>query len=166
MDSRSRYFPAGLADLIRLRDRTCRTPWCEAPIRHTDHIRPAAHGGPTTATNGQGLCQACNHAKQAPGWTQHVTTGPSHEVVTVTPTGATYRSGAPPCPQPADLTPAAAAPATAPAAAATAGTATATAGPAAAPAAAPATAGHPPGRQVDLARSLVEIRLAHYLQVA
>ena len=156
MDSRSRYFPAGLADLIRLRDRTCRTPWCDAPIRHTDHIRPAAHGGPTTATNGQGLCQACNHAKQAPGWTQTVVNRQQHQVVTVTPTGATYRSGAPPCPQPATLA--------APDADTGAGVGVDV----------PATdagstetvaAGNPP-ECVDRTWSLLEIHLADYLHVA
>ena len=68
MESRARAFPPGLARLIRTRDQTCRTPWCDAPIRHIDHIQSHAEGGPTTYTNGQGLCEACNHAKQAPGW--------------------------------------------------------------------------------------------------
>ena len=27
----------------------CRTPYCDAPIRHTDHATPHARGGPTTA---------------------------------------------------------------------------------------------------------------------
>ena len=52
-----------------LRDQTCRTPYCDAPIRHHDHAEDHATGGPTTATNGQGLCEHCNHTKQAPGWT-------------------------------------------------------------------------------------------------
>ena len=65
MESASRYFPDGLADLIRLRDRHCQTPWCDAPIREIDHITPWTNGGPTTYTNGQGLCTRCNHAKQA-----------------------------------------------------------------------------------------------------
>ena len=30
---------------------------------------PAAAGGPTSAANAQGLCEACNYAKEAPGWT-------------------------------------------------------------------------------------------------
>jgi hypothetical protein len=65
MESRARTFPRGLARFIRLRDRTCRTPWCNAPIRHLDHQTPWADGGPTTATNGQGLCEQCNHARQS-----------------------------------------------------------------------------------------------------
>jgi len=97
MESAARLFPDALAQLIRLRDQTCRTPWCNAPIRHTDHVIPHAQGGPTSAANGQGLCQACNHAKQAPDW--HATptdTGGRHTVITTTPTGHTYRSTAPP----------------------------------------------------------------------
>ncbi|MDF2824221.1 MAG: conserved repeat family protein, partial [Mycobacterium sp.] len=37
MDSRARAFPKGLARFIRLRDQRCRTPYCDAPIRHIDH---------------------------------------------------------------------------------------------------------------------------------
>ena len=42
MDSKRRRFPDGLRRLIQTRDRTCRTPWCGAPIRHTDHVIPVA----------------------------------------------------------------------------------------------------------------------------
>ncbi len=68
MDSRARIFPPGLRRLIQTRDDTCRTPYCDAPIRHLDHIIPWHHGGPTTNTNGAGLCEACNHTKETPGW--------------------------------------------------------------------------------------------------
>ena len=34
MDSRRRLFTAKQRHFIRLRDQTCRTPWCDAPIRH------------------------------------------------------------------------------------------------------------------------------------
>ncbi len=105
MDSRSRCFPPALAEFIRLRDRTCRTPWCDAPVRHIDHVRAHADGGPTAADNAQGLCEACNHAKTAPGWAATVTAtgtgvGPAHTVTLTTPTGATYDSTAPPTPRP------------------------------------------------------------------
>ena len=63
-ESRSRCFPEGLAELITIRDDTCATPWCDAPIRHIDHITPWADDGPTTLTNGQGLCAQCNLEKQ------------------------------------------------------------------------------------------------------
>ncbi|WP_344735319.1 HNH endonuclease signature motif containing protein, partial [Nocardioides fonticola] len=71
IESTARCFPAGLAELIATRDGWCRTPYCNAPIRHLDHITPHACGGPTSLTNGQGLCVQCNHAKEAPGWHHH-----------------------------------------------------------------------------------------------
>ena len=98
MDSRARAFPDGLAHLIKLRDRTCRTPWCDAPVRHIDHIEDHADGGPTSGDNGEGLCESCNHAKQAPGWRARARPGPRHTVEITTPTGHTYRSRAPATP--------------------------------------------------------------------
>jgi hypothetical protein len=99
MESRSRLFPRGLAGFIGVRDRTCRTPYCDAPIRHRDHATPSNKGGPTSATNGLGQCEACNYVKESPGW--QVSTSDengSHTAEFVTPTGARYRSTAPPLP--------------------------------------------------------------------
>ena len=99
MESRSRLFPKRLAGFIGVRDRTCRTPYCDAPIRHRDHATPRNRGGPTSASNGLGECERCNYAKEAPGW--RVTTTDENSVHTaefVTPTGAQYRSTAPPLP--------------------------------------------------------------------
>ncbi|MCA0156585.1 HNH endonuclease [Tsukamurella sp. M9C] len=97
MDSRQRCFPDGLAEMIRARDRYCRTPYCDAPIAHTDHIVPHAAGGPTSFENGQGLCAACNYAKEATGWSSTVIEDPSgrHTVDTRTQSGHTHRSTAP-----------------------------------------------------------------------
>ena len=101
MDSRPRCFPAALAQFIRLRDRTCRTPWCDAPVRHVDHVPAHAHGGPTSAGNAQGLCETCNHAKTTPGWAATtISDRPGHTVTLTTPTGATHDSTAPPTPRP------------------------------------------------------------------
>jgi hypothetical protein len=99
MEARARTFPKGLARFIGLRDQTCRTPYCNAPIRHHDHATPDRAGGKTSAGNGLGLCEACNYAKEADGWT--VTTSDRDGVHTaqfVTPTHATYYSIAPPAP--------------------------------------------------------------------
>ncbi|PQP41452.1 HNH endonuclease [Mycolicibacterium austroafricanum] len=101
MESKARIFPKGLATLIDRRDRTCRTPYCDAPIRHHDHATPDRQGGPTSALNGLGECEACNYAKEAPGWT--VTTRDvdgAHTADFETPTGAVYHSTAPPLPGP------------------------------------------------------------------
>ena len=99
LDSRSRCFTANQRRFLLLRDQTCRTPWCDAPIRHADHITPVEDHGPTTVSNGQGLCEACNYTKTAPGWRQHTDNdgdGDGHtEIITVTPTGHTYQSRAP-----------------------------------------------------------------------
>ncbi len=98
MDSRARAFPNGLAQFIRLRDHTCRTPYCDAPIRHIDHAEPHARGGRTSALNGRGSCERCNHVKEQPGWTVRTLFDPGgrHVAEHTTPTGATYRSTAPP----------------------------------------------------------------------
>jgi hypothetical protein len=100
MESRSRQFPQGLATFIALRDDTCRTPYCDAPIRHTDHATPAALGGPTTAGNGRGSCAACNYAKEADGWQVTAATAENgvHTTEFTTPTGVRYKSQAPPLP--------------------------------------------------------------------
>ncbi|MFC9554690.1 HNH endonuclease [Rhodococcus sp. NPDC056960] len=105
MDSRSRTFPKSLARLIDLRDRTCRTPWCDAPIRHHDHIRSHDKSGRTSANNGSGVCEACNYAKEAPGWVARPVThrGGRHAIDLGTPTGHHYRSTAPPLPTPTHL---------------------------------------------------------------
>lgn len=103
--SKRRFFADGLADLLRIRDQgMCRTPWCDAPIRHLDHIQGAADGGDTSLANGQGLCAACNQAKEAPGWRSTPGTDPEtgrHLVLTTAPTGHVYRSVAPQPPEPA-----------------------------------------------------------------
>ncbi|MFC6342131.1 HNH endonuclease, partial [Nocardioides hankookensis] len=96
MDSRQRLFRGRLREAIDLRDQSCRTPWCNAPIRHRDHITGIADGGHTTVLDGQGLCEQCNHAKQAPGWRARPRPSPGHQVETTTPTGHTYTSPAPP----------------------------------------------------------------------
>lgn len=57
MDSRRRHFPAPLRRFIQVRDDTCRTPYCDAPIRHHDHIIPWHDDGRTSLSNGAGSVQ-------------------------------------------------------------------------------------------------------------
>ncbi|WP_109471913.1 HNH endonuclease [Ornithinimicrobium cavernae] len=97
-DSRRRLFTGALRRFLVARDQVCRTPWCDAPVRHADHILPFARGGTTTEDNGQGTCEACNYDKEAPGWRHEtVESGEGAHVVRVTtPTGHTYESHAPP----------------------------------------------------------------------
>jgi hypothetical protein len=80
MDSKARLFPPGLRRFIRVGDDTCRTPYCDALIRHFHHITPWHNQGPTTSNNGQGLGEACNHTKEAPGWSAKPVPGRRHSV--------------------------------------------------------------------------------------
>nr|WP_237393973.1 HNH endonuclease [Pseudarthrobacter sp. ATCC 49987] len=102
LDSRARLFPPGLRRFLTLRDDTCRTPYCDAPIRHFDHIIPWHNGGTTSHCNGAGLCEACNHTKEIPGWSSRPRPGPRHTFDITTPTGHTYQSTAPPLPGTSD----------------------------------------------------------------
>lgn len=98
MESKARLFPDGLRRLIATRDQTCRRPYCDAPIRHRDHINPWANGGKTTAQNGAGLCQACNQSKEAYGYTSETSPGDRHTLTITTSGGHKYYSTAPPLP--------------------------------------------------------------------
>lgn len=98
MESRQRVFPAPLRKFLVIRDDVCRTPWCDAPIRHADHVQPVADGGETSAQNGQGLCEACNQAKEATGWSHTATSERAGPITIRTPTGHTYTSWPPDLP--------------------------------------------------------------------
>ncbi|QJY45294.1 HNH endonuclease [Pseudonocardia broussonetiae] len=91
-DSRSRLFTGRLAALIRARDGgRCRESYCDAPIRHLDHIHRWADGGTTTFDNGRGMCAFHNQVRETTGWKAEVTTT---GIVTTTPTGTEYVSAA------------------------------------------------------------------------
>ena len=103
MESRSRAFPAGLARMLRWRDTTCRTPWCNATIRHHDHVIPHHRGGPTSFANGQGLCIRCNLLKELGLWILAPLTGtaPARDIDTTGTTDAeptTRAASRPPVP--------------------------------------------------------------------
>ncbi len=92
-------FHRGLdAVYLNYRDRTCRHPGCDAPIRHKDHPKPVAAGGRTTRANSQGLCEHHNYVKEMPGWTARVVDARPgrHTIEVTTPTGHRYFSKAPP----------------------------------------------------------------------
>lgn len=89
MESERRTFTGLLRQMVLIRDGTCRTPYCDAPIRHVDHARPHRDGGKTSWENASGLCVRCNLTKEAPGWVH----GATPEALTVsTPTGHRYTS--------------------------------------------------------------------------
>jgi hypothetical protein len=97
MDSHRRLFAGQLRRFLMLIHQTCATPYCDAPVRHADHVTPHGEGGPTNATNGVGLCQACNYTKDLPGWaaTLHTRSDGSRILDLASPTGHRHRSRAP-----------------------------------------------------------------------
>lgn len=99
-DARSRLFRGALRQVLIARDQWCRTPYCDGPVRHADHVLAHVAGGATSQVNGQGACARCNQAKEAPGWSARAASPPGdrHTVSTTTPTGHTYRSRAPALP--------------------------------------------------------------------
>ena len=69
---RTRYRPpAGLADLVRARDRACVFPTCQTPAERCDidHLTAWSQGGTTSLDNLVTLCEAHHRLKHTPGWT-------------------------------------------------------------------------------------------------
>ena len=64
-DSRRRCFDGVLETFIRARDgNRCTAPYCDAPIRHIDHVKRWVDGGGTEFANGRGYCAFHNHARE------------------------------------------------------------------------------------------------------
>jgi hypothetical protein len=99
VDTKRRLVTGILRRAVIYRDQWCRTPWCGAPIRHLDHVTGVAEGGATTIANVQGLCEACNYAKEGVGWRARPGLGGAGDSVEITtPSGQTYTSRPPPLP--------------------------------------------------------------------
>ena len=98
-DPHRRHFEGHLRKLILWRDRQCRDPYCDASIRHIDHIQRYADSGLTIYPNGRGECERGNYAREMPGWKVEQLSsgldGQPHTIKITTPTGHTYRSRAP-----------------------------------------------------------------------
>lgn len=97
-DDRRRTFTGALRRFVVARDQVCRTPWCDAPVRHADHVLAFARGGRTSKVNANGLCEACNYGKEADGLSHDVVdlADGTHTVKITTQTGHTYYSKPPP----------------------------------------------------------------------
>ena len=110
MDSRRRLFSGDVRRFILARDQQCRTPWCEAPVRHIDHVHRHADGGTTTPDNGVGVCERFNHVLELPGWVSSLITEGAHagSLEITAPTGHRYRSPVPDLDRMLGLTPGAA----------------------------------------------------------
>lgn len=89
MDSRRREFSGLLRRMIVIRDDVCRSPWCDAQIKHADHATAFAAGGDTDWDNASDLCAACNFAKELNGW-KHVSS--PEKLIVKTPTGHRYET--------------------------------------------------------------------------
>ena len=87
LESVRRRFPGVLSKMLKIRDDTCATPWCNSPVEDIDHRQPWAQGGKTTWANGLGLCKRCNQRKQNRGWSY---TGTTDHLTVTTPTGHHY----------------------------------------------------------------------------
>jgi hypothetical protein len=98
-DPHRRRFDGHLRKLIMWRNRGCRDPYCDAPIRHIDHIQRYTDGGLTIFPNGRGECERGNYAREMPGWNVEAGStgldGQPHTIKITTPTGHNYLSRAP-----------------------------------------------------------------------
>ncbi len=95
IDPIRRRFTGVIADLINRRDQTCRDPYCDAAIRHLDHIRRWIDGGASSAVNGRGVCERGNYTREMPGWSVELIDPDTHATRTTTPTGHRYLSTPP-----------------------------------------------------------------------
>ncbi|NAZ17916.1 hypothetical protein GT020_17895, partial [Glutamicibacter soli] len=96
MDSTARAFPPGLKEFIKIRDKHCRTPYCDGLVEEVDHVIQHHLGGPTNVLNADGRCALCNKAKESPNWVEVPVGEFSHSIRINPGTGAYYRSVAPP----------------------------------------------------------------------
>lgn len=98
-DARRRRFTGADRRFVEIADQRCRMPWCEAPIRHLDHVTRHSRAGATEIANGAGLCEQCNYTEELPGWASAVVPAadPRERILEITtPTGRRYRSAPPP----------------------------------------------------------------------
>lgn len=96
MDSRERLFTGGLRQLVVLRDRYCRTPFCNNLVQDADHVRQASRGGATDADNSAMRCEPCNLAKEAAGWEEEVVCSGPHRIRVRPYPGVGFESLSPP----------------------------------------------------------------------
>jgi hypothetical protein len=88
--------PVGLADFVRARDVTCRTPSCDRPARSSelDHII-AWPAGTTSEPNLHAKCDHDHTLKHQGRWKHQLSTDPDHPrgtVIIISPTGHVYLS--------------------------------------------------------------------------
>src|SRR5690625_4800654 len=57
LESTRRRFPDGLVTMLRVRDDSCATPWCNSPIQDADHRRSWSTVGTSSWANSTVLCK-------------------------------------------------------------------------------------------------------------
>jgi hypothetical protein len=88
--------PVGLAEFVKARDMTCRTPTCTRPATacHLDHVI-AWPAGATSQDNLQAQCDHDHRLKHEGRWRHQVSTDPQHPpgtIIITSPTGHVYLS--------------------------------------------------------------------------
>lgn len=97
MDTGRRRFDGALRKFIIYRDGTSRRPFSDSPIYDVDHIDRHVDGGPTSASNGEGLARFDHPIRDLPGWLVEAIDGDAaYGVRWTTPTGHSYESRPPP----------------------------------------------------------------------
>jgi len=96
MDSKARIFPEKLKKFVSIRDRHCRTPFCDGIVAETDHLEQYARGGKTNVHNSCGRCENCNKNKEAYGWIELTAMKGPHTMLISPVSGMSYQSTAPP----------------------------------------------------------------------
>jgi hypothetical protein len=97
MDTRKRRFDGTLRKFLTYRDGTSRRPFSDTAINEFDHIVRHADGGPTNASNSQGLGKSDHPIRDLPGWKVEAIDGDAANGVRwTTPTGHSYTSRPPP----------------------------------------------------------------------
>jgi Domain of unknown function (DUF222) len=97
MDPAKRRFEGSLRRFMLYRDATSRRPFSDAAIYDIDHISRHVDGGPTIASNGQGLGKSDHPIRALPGWKVEAIDGDAANGVRwTTPTGHSYTSRPPP----------------------------------------------------------------------
>jgi hypothetical protein len=66
IDPRRRRFDGQLAKLLVYRDQRCRDPYCDAPIRHLDHIQARSSADPPRRLTGKACARGSTTSNRCP----------------------------------------------------------------------------------------------------
>ena len=72
-------FSLAARQFLIARDQTCRGPFCDAPIRHADHVVPHEQGGPTRTAMVRVCVSGATTRRSSPGWQSVVDEARDHD---------------------------------------------------------------------------------------